>query len=151
MMDPLSMSAAVAALTATSIQTAKTLHSIKDKFQGAEFTITSLCTETTIISASLSQVQGLLLGDQDRIAKDLSNRPDLEATLDQALTGCFVALDVLQAEIEKITEACPTGSKNVTLKAKMRLLWNETTMQDMVTHLRGIQSALSLLLQLLGT
>ena len=150
-MDPLSMSAAVAALTATSIQTAKTLHSIKDKFQGAEFTITSLCTETTFISASLSQVQSLLLGDQDRIAKDLSNRPDLEPTLDQALTGCFVALDVLQAEIEKITEACPTGSKNVTLKAKMRLLWNETTMQDMVTHLRGIQSALSLLLQLLGT
>lgn len=150
-MDLLSISAAVAALTATSIRAAKTLHGIKDKFQGAELTITSLCIETTIISASLSQVQSLLLGDQDRIAKDLSNRPDLEPTLDQALTGCFVALDVLQAEIEKITEACPTGSKNVTLKAKMRLLWNETTMQDMVTHLRGIQSALSLLLQLLGT
>ena len=114
-------------------------------------TIGAICTETTIISASLSQIQSLLLGSRDEVAEDLSKRPDLEATLDQALTGCFVVFDVLQTEVANLTEACQFGSIDVTLKAKLRLLWNETTMQDIRTQLRGIQTALSLLLQLLGT
>ena len=53
-MDPLSIPAAVVGLTATSIQTGKSLHNIKDKFQGAALTIGAICTETTIISASIS-------------------------------------------------------------------------------------------------
>ena len=150
-MDPLSITAAVVGLTATSIQTAKALYSIKDKFQGAALTIAAIYTETTIISASLSKLQSSLLSNREELADNLSRRPDLEATLDQALTGCFVVLDVLQAEVGKLTEACQTDSLNITLKARLRFVWNESTMQDILKQLRGIQTAMSLLLQLLGT
>jgi hypothetical protein len=150
-MDPLSITAAVVGLTATGIQAAKGLQDIKDKFQGAALTIAAICTETTIISASLSQIQSSLLGNRDKIADNLSKRPDLEATLDQALTGCFVVFDVLQAEVGKLTEACQTNVLDISWKVKLRFVWNESTMQDILTQLRGMQTALSLLLQLLGT
>ena len=104
-MDPLSITASVVGLTSICVQTAKALRDIKDKFQGATLTVSAICTETTIISASLSRIQSSLLGSPDEISDKLRERPDLEATLDNALTGCYLVFDVLQAEIQKFTES----------------------------------------------
>ncbi|KAL8861213.1 MAG: hypothetical protein Q9178_002429 [Gyalolechia marmorata] len=150
-MDPLSITASVVGLTAICVQTAKALRDIKDKFQGASLTVSAICTETTIISASLSRIQSSLLGSPDEISDKLRQRPDLEATLDNALTGCYLVFDVLQAEIQKFTESKHSEFLNPGLRAKLRYVWNETAMQDILTQMRGLQTALALLLQLLGS
>lgn len=150
-MDPFSITATVVGLTATCVQTAKALNDIKAKFQNASLTIAAICTETTIISASLSRIQSSMLGSPDGLANKLSSRPDLEATLDHALTGCYVVFDVLQAEIQKFTEPAQSNSSDLSLRAKLRYTWRESTMQEILTQIRGLQTALTLLLQLLGT
>lgn len=150
-MDPLSVTASVVSLTAICVQTAKALNDLRGKLQSADLTIAAICTEATIISASLSRIQSSMLGSPDGLSDKLSARPDLEATLDQALTGCCVVFDVLQAEIRKLTESAQSVSSDLGLKARLRFLWSESTMQDILTQLRGLQTALTLLLQLLGT
>ena len=150
-MDPLSITASVVGLTATCVQTAKTLSDLKDKFQNASLTISAICTETTIISASLSQIQSLMLGNPDGLSNKLQQRPDLESTLDQSLTGCYIVFDVLQAEVQKLLEFSPPGSSEFGLRTKLRYMWNESTMQDILTQIRGLQTALTLLLQILGS
>jgi hypothetical protein len=119
-MDPLSITASVVGLTATCVQTARALGDLKDKFQNAGITIAAICTETTIISASLSRIQSSMLGSPTGLSDKLSARPDLEATLDHALTGCYVVFDVLQAEIQKLTESAQSGSSDFGLKTKLR-------------------------------
>ena len=58
--------------------------------------------------------------------------------------------DVLQDEVEKLTESAQNGSSNLPFTAKVRYLWNENTMRDIREQLRGLQQALVLLLQVLG-
>jgi Fungal N-terminal domain of STAND proteins len=148
-MDPLSVTASVVGLTATCVQTAKALSELKDKFQHAHMTIAAIITETTIISASLSRIQSLILSSPDTMAEKLQ-REGLETTLDSALTGCYVVFDVLQTEIHKVMEAA-ANSNELSFKARIRYIWSEGNMQDSLNQLRGLQTALSLLLQLFGT
>ena len=127
-MDPLSITASVVGLTATCVQTAKALNDLKGKFQNASLTIGAICTETTIISASLSRIQSSMLGSPSGLLDKLSARPDLEATLDHALTGCYVVFDVLQAEVQKLTESARTNSLELGFRVKLRYVWSENTM-----------------------
>ena len=150
-MDPFFITSSVVGLTATCVQTAKALHDIRNKFQTANLTISAICTETTVISASLSQLQSSMLINTEGLSKKLKERPEFEATLDNALTGCYVVFDVLQAEIRKYTEISHFGSSDIGFRAKIRYVWNESTMQEILTQMRGLQTALSLLLQLLGS
>lgn len=115
-MDPLSITASVAGLTAICVQSAKPLHDIKDKFQGATLIISAICTETTIISASLSRIQSSILESPDSLSHKLRERPDLEATLENALTGCYLVFEVLQAEINKFT----SGAAKLGVRARVR-------------------------------
>ncbi|KAL8785349.1 MAG: hypothetical protein Q9213_003414 [Squamulea squamosa] len=150
-MDAFSISASVVGLTATCLKTAKALHDIKDKFDNGNLIISAICTETTIISASLSRIQSSILSSPDEISDKFKERPDLVATLDSALTGCYVVFDVLQVEVQKYTQSKNSESSNIGFRAKLRYVWNETAMQDILTQMRGLQTALALLLQLLGS
>ena len=149
-MNPLSITSSVVGLTATCVKTAKKLHDLKDKYQNANLTISAICTESTIISASLSRIQSSILDSPNALSDKLNAQPDLEATLDQALTGCYDVFDVLQDEVEKLTESARNSSSDLPFTAKVRYLWNENTMRDIREQLRGLQQALVLLLQVLG-
>ncbi|KAL3434350.1 Dbl homology domain-containing protein [Aspergillus tetrazonus] len=150
-MDFLSISASVAGLTASCVQTAKALHDLKDKFDNANLTISAICTETTLISASMTHIQSHLLRDPKSVLDKLHSQPSLESTLDQALTGCYLVFDVLQSEVSKLTEsALPEAPIDLRFTAKVRYMWNESTMKDVLNQMRGLQTALTLLLQLLG-
>lgn len=92
-----------------------------------------------------------MLGNPDGLSTKLQQRPDLESTLVQSLTGCYVIFDVLQAEVQKLIESSQPGSSEFGLRAKLRYVWSESTMQDILTQIRGLQTALTLLLQVLGT
>ena len=81
-MDPLSITSSVVGLTATCVKTAKKLHDLKDKYQNANLTISAICTESTIISASLSRIQSSILDSPNALSDKLNAQPDLEATLD---------------------------------------------------------------------
>lgn len=150
-MDPLSITASVVGLTATCFQAAKALNGLKSRFQSASLTVAAICTEAAIISASLSQIQSSMLGSPDGLSEKLRARPDLEATLDSVLTGCYVVFNVLETEIQKLTESAQPNPSDLGFRAKLRYVWSESTMQDILSQIRGLQTALVLFLQLLGT
>lgn len=150
-MDPLSISASVAGLTASCLQTAKALRDLKDKFDNANLTISAICTETTLISASMSQIQSCILKDPDAVSDKLQSHSSLESTLDQALTGCYVVFDVLESEIVRLTESeVLQTSVDLKFTAKLRYMWSESTMKELLGQMRGLQTALSFIMQLLG-
>lgn len=150
-MDPLSIAGSVVGLTATCLQTAKALHDLKDRFKYADVMIAAICTETTIISVSLSRIQSSMLSESSSLGEKLQES-SLSSTLDAALTGCYVVFDVLQSEINKLIERDDImNPEPLGFKGKTKLIWNESLMQELLGQLRGLQTSLTLLLQLLTT
>lgn len=145
-MDPLSITAAVLSITATSLKVARGLNYIREKYKHAQLTISAISTEATVVSASLSRVQGLILRDAGGITGQLEEGSDLTNIFDCALTGCSVVLEVIDDEIQKLVEAS-NGEVELGWAARCRLIWNEDLMKDLLTQLRGQQTALTLLLQ----
>lgn len=145
-MDPISITAAVLSITATSLKVARGLNYIREKYKHAQLTISAISTEATVVSASLSRMQGLILRDADDITGQLQDGSELTKIFDCALTGCSVVLDVIDDEIQKLVEAS-NGEEETGWSARCRLIWNEDLMRDLLVQLRGQQTALTLLLQ----
>ncbi len=72
--------------------------------------VVSICSESTVISASLAQLQTLLLQRQE-LADVWQSRTELPMVLDQALTGCTMVFSCLDAEIERITAGASDFSR----------------------------------------
>ncbi|KAF2396239.1 hypothetical protein EJ06DRAFT_524959 [Trichodelitschia bisporula] len=101
-----------------------------------------MSTECTVISASLSHVQSLVL----KIPKDRSAKLQaLHSTLETALAGCMVAVTVLEQELEKLVPA-----DEVNWLARAKLAWQDEKMKELLAQLHGQQSSLTLLTQLLS-
>ncbi|KAF2808025.1 uncharacterized protein BDZ99DRAFT_522623 [Mytilinidion resinicola] len=147
-MDPLTITAAVLKITAVGVRTATALNALRGHYKNASITIGSLCSETTIIGASLSQVQTLFLQDINGRSDQIKSRPDLVATFDIALTGCMVVFSCLDEEVRNLTMGT-MDAKSVNWKKRARAVWKEDTMRELLSQIRGQQTALTLLVQLL--
>ncbi|KAF2495122.1 hypothetical protein BU16DRAFT_527008 [Lophium mytilinum] len=147
-MDPLTITAAVLKITAVGVSSAKALSSLRGQYKHASLTIGSLCSETTIVSASLSQIQTLFLQDINSRSEQIKSRPDIVATFDIALTGCMVVFSCLDEEVRNLTMGT-MDAKSVNWKKKARVIWKEDTMRELLSQIRGQQTALTLLIQLL--
>jgi hypothetical protein len=151
-MDPLSVTASVLQITTACLKTVKTLDALRQRFQNARTTIAALCSESILVSAALSNVQGLFLANNDALTVYLRGRPELASALDIALTGCAVVYACLEEEIRKLdvdpqTEGRDGWARQPGWRTRGRLLWNEETMKEYLGQIRGQQAALTLLIQ----
>lgn len=140
-MDPLSIASTVANITGVCLKTAMLLDHLRSRYQNASLTISALCSECTVITASLTEVQTYVLQNPG-----MHTRPELRTTFDMALTGCMVIFSCLDQEVQKISEA---GPSKLTWRSKARFAWNEDSMKEYLSQIRGQQAALSFLIQLL--
>jgi hypothetical protein len=103
----------------------------------------------TVIGASLSQIQTLLLRNSDGISSLFDTRPELYDVLDMALTGCMVVFSALDEEVRQITGQARRLEDIADLgwQKKVQLLWNEDKMKELLQHLHGQGSAVALLIQ----
>ncbi|KAL1793642.1 hypothetical protein ACET3X_008624 [Alternaria dauci] len=92
-----------------------------------------------VIAASLSQVQNLLQHDA------LREKPQLLETFDRALTGCRVVYGCLEEEVRELR--VKAENDDLKFKDRARFPWKEDTFRELLTQIRGQQSALSLLIQ----
>ncbi|KAF2827227.1 hypothetical protein CC86DRAFT_208283 [Ophiobolus disseminans] len=147
-MDPLSLTASILGITTACLKSAHLLDGLREKYKHAQITISALCAETTTISASLSQIQSLVLGNQGAIITQLRSRSDVVATFDTALTGCSVVIAVLNDEIVALVTE---GSANsIAWHQKAKLVWKDEVMRDLLQQLRGQTAAIGLLIQALN-
>lgn len=121
------------------IQSAKQLYDLRERYKDASILITAIYSESMVIAASLSQVQNLLQHDS------ISQKPQLLETFDRALTGCRVVYGCLEEEVRDLVEKAQRN--DLGFKDRARYLWKEDTFKELLTQIRGQQSALSLLIQ----
>ena len=69
------------------IQAANQLYNLRERYKDASVLITAIYSESMVIAASLTQVQGLLKREP------LDNRPELFDTFDRAVIGCRVVCE----------------------------------------------------------
>jgi hypothetical protein len=146
-MDPLSIVAVVAQLTTTCVTTVKRLYDLREKYKNTPVVIVAICSESTVISASLAQIQSLLLQRHD-FTDIWKSHTELPTVLDQAVTGVIVIFNLLDAEIRRITAETSDPSR-IQWRSRLRMLWNESQLNDLLSSIRGQQTAITLLIQLL--
>jgi len=147
-MDPLSITATVVGLTAKCMQTAKSLNDLRNTYQYGQTTISAICAETTTISTSLSHLQALMLQNQEIVSSRFLGKHEIQGAFDTILTGCMLVYAALDDEVLQMKGA-GDGFRRLGFRAKTKYVWNESMMQSLLAQLRGQQSAMTLLLQLL--
>ncbi|KAL6708142.1 hypothetical protein ACN47E_003326 [Coniothyrium glycines] len=138
-MEPVAAMIGIVAALPQCIQSAKELYDLRSRYKDASVLISAIYSESMVIAASLSQVQNLLQHDA------LQSKPQLLETIDRALTGCRVVYGCLDEEVRDLV--AKADNDDLRFKDKAKFLWKEDTFKELLTQIRGQQSALSLLIQ----
>ncbi|KAF4332439.1 GTPase-activating of the rho rac family (LRG1) [Fusarium beomiforme] len=101
-----------------------------------------ICSESTIISIGLSELQMKILR-RDDLAQAWASRTEIWTAFETALTGCMVVFSCLEAETRSLR------SKNPGVWAKLKFIWNQDRLKELLVALRGQQSSITFLLKLL--
>ncbi|KAF5598141.1 GTPase-activating of the rho rac family (LRG1) [Fusarium pseudoanthophilum] len=141
-MDPLSIASSVVGLTATCLSTCKKLHDLAGEYQDVPAVIAMICSESTIISIGLSELQMKILR-RDDLAQAWASNTEIWTAFETALTGCMVVFSCLEAETRGLR------SKNPGVWAKIKFIWNQDRLKELLGALRGQQSSITFLLNLL--
>ncbi|CAG8959751.1 hypothetical protein HYFRA_00001657 [Hymenoscyphus fraxineus] len=149
-MDPLTITTTVASIVGVCLKTAKSLSDLRDKYKDAEMTILAIHSETSVIGATLSKIQYLLLNNPEALTPQVQEDPRMEvkATFDVALTGCAMIYSCIEIEVEKL-RSYADESDHPGWTDKSKFLWNEDTMKRHLDNLRGQQITLTLLVSIL--
>jgi hypothetical protein len=135
-------------ITATCLTTAKDLHALRKKYNDAPMTVLSMCSETTLVTAALSQIQNLVLRKEDMTSL-LRARSDLAAALDTALIGCAVLFSCLDEEIQRINRTALSAGQ-FSWRGKLRVIWNHDRLKELLDGLRGQLTAINAVVNLLS-
>ena len=145
-MNPLSITAGVVGISEACLSVVKALNNFRQQYQQASQTVGAICTESTVINASLSQIQTMMCRDPKGVISRFKERPDLAHTFDAALTGCMVLFSCLEDEVANLRIAVDQAG-GLTWKEKLQTVWKEHTMAGLLQQIRGQETALTLLLQ----
>ncbi|KAF5646573.1 GTPase-activating protein [Fusarium sp. NRRL 25303] len=141
-MDPLSIASSLVGLTATCLSTCKKLHDLAGEYQDVPVVIAMICSESTIISIGLSELQMKIL-QRDDLAQAWASKTEIWTAFETALTGCMVVFSCLEAETRSLR------SKNPGVWAKIKFIWNQDRLKELLGALRAQQSSITFLLSLL--
>lgn len=106
-----------------------------------------LCSESTVISVALSQLQILIL-QRDDLSQAWASKTDIFDAFEMSLNGCMVVFSCLEAETRQLQTQMP-GSAGKRVWTKIKFMWNQDRLKELLTSLRGQQSSINFLLQVL--
>ncbi|KAK3376969.1 hypothetical protein B0T24DRAFT_592598 [Lasiosphaeria ovina] len=149
-MDPVTIATTILQIAAKCVSVTKQLSDLRRKFTHSTLTITAICTESSVINASLSRLQDLFLTRQDEVFGRFQGRPELASACDTSLTGCMLLYSCLHEEVETLHRAI-TDRGDLSTTQKILALWKESEMKELLVQIRGQATALSFLLQCLQT
>jgi hypothetical protein len=120
------------------------LWEIRNAWKRAPMTVDTMCSQLKLTAASLAQIQSLLLNDTDV----LRGKPALVDTFDTTLTSCLVLSTSLDAYVLKIKKGALEGG-NMTWKQKLKTLWDENEIKELLNQLHTQQGGIAVLVNLL--
>ncbi|KAF4435520.1 hypothetical protein F53441_13492, partial [Fusarium austroafricanum] len=141
-MDPLLIATSVVGLTATCLSTCKKLHDLAGEYEEVPTIIAMICSESTVISMGLSELQSKILR-RDDLAQAWASRTDILNVFETALTGFMTVFSCLEAETRNLK------LKNPGVLAKLKFIWNQDRLKELLEALRGQQTSITFLLNIL--
>jgi hypothetical protein len=148
-MDAASAAAAMVGLVFNCATAIKTCNDLLGKFKNADRTLRSMVTEASTLRSALLQLHHLMMLDPAA----LSSRWDIESMLPQtfetAIDGFRDMLAVLIGHLEGLTRKRRAAGSPLSRVAKVKVVWNEVEMQDILVQVRAQQHSLQFLLTIL--
>ena len=120
------------------------------KYKTAPAILTSIRTERITIKAALSYVNCLMKRDTELLSSQLKAHGPLVEIFDVPLTGCALTFSLLDIELQKLYDRSKDHD-SYRWKHKMKYVWNEDQAKAILDHMRGLQSAVNLMLTALQT
>ncbi|KAF1941745.1 hypothetical protein EJ02DRAFT_422766 [Clathrospora elynae] len=140
------MTATVFRITTCCVAAAKTLRDICAALKRAPITISSLCSQLKLTSASFSQIQYLLLNDTGL----LTDKLEVRETFDTTVTACMVLVTWLDGYMRDIGKGVLDGS-DISWKTKLKTMGKDCELKEMLDQLHKQHGAISGLLNSLQT
>ncbi|RFU76899.1 ankyrin repeat [Trichoderma arundinaceum] len=148
-MDPVAIIGAASSLVVSLAKASKSLSDIRKGFHEAPMTLASMITECKTISAALTHLQNLTLGNPVALSPSIMSPETITESFDNALTGCMLILSALEAQLERFSQN--EKPEDIRFMQRVRLLWNEDTMSQLLENLRGQHAAINTLVSLFQT
>lgn len=145
-MDPLSIAASASTLVFACIKVVKGLCDLRERYKIAGTTIASLSSECMVLHIALSQIQKLALIPSffDR----MESHPGLQDSFELALLSCTQTLSALEEELRGLS---PSLERTDDPFLRVKYLWNEEIMREILLLLRSQQNTISTLLVAIQT
>jgi hypothetical protein len=143
-MDPLSISASILGVGTAVVKVSQTLCDIQGRYGSANTTLTSICVESNLVSATLSSLQHLFDGLTSEAFSQLQARPELVKACDCALTQCATLYVCVNEEVAALDRK---DGGDLGAWQKVKLLWKESVMKEHLQSIRSIITVLNTVLQ----
>jgi hypothetical protein len=142
---------AVAPLLLECSKLAKLCHEVQTKYQSAPGTLASIITECNGVSHILVEVQ--YLGLQDIASLDAERRQSFRDAIDSFVVGCTNTLSIIEQHVEGFRHSADgvvvRPMHRLGRRDKMKIVWNEEDINQLLQRLRGYQTDLTLPLSIL--
>lgn len=97
----------------------------------------------------LSELQSKIL-HRDDLAQAWASRTDILNVFEVALTGCMTVFSCLEAETRNLKQRNPTVlAKLPGVLARLKFIWNQDRLKELLEALRGQQTSITFLLNIL--
>jgi hypothetical protein len=145
-MDPLTIAASASTLGFAAVKAVIGLCDLRERYKTAGTMIASISSECTVLHLALTQIQRLALADffRDRLA----SQPELRDSFELALLSCMQTFSALEDEIRQLS---PKQEGKDDQFQRLKYLWNEGTMREVLQQLRSQQTAINMLLTAIQT
>jgi hypothetical protein len=139
----------IAPLITTCTKIVKILRDVGKKFKRAPLMMTSIATECSLIHVALDQLRTF---DWTSLAAQGDGRLELMTRSSETIIlGCTLTLSVIEeyaTELQEYVEGSKLSpTEQMGIMARVRVLWKEDEMRELLLQLRGYQTGLTNLLR----
>lgn len=152
-MDPITAIGVVASVLQIASNCGRTLQSLthlKARYKYAGATLDALASEVDQVKHNLMTLQGIFEDRDHSFQAILKSRPDLQDTVGKTLRGCDEVFRLLSRDLQKISASSAESRQKLDFMRMTSFIKNEKIFDDRLTQIRGHQTALSLLCQMLS-
>jgi len=150
-MDPLSIAGGVLSLVSSGFKISRSLNTLRNKYKSAPATLSALSVECSVTCAALYQIQDLLTSRPEFLTSQSDSRSMLTDMFELALLGCAATFSVLDEELTKVEYDGKKGVFKVGFKSRLKLIWNEDTLKELLQQMRDQRSSIGFLIETVQT
>jgi hypothetical protein len=146
-MDPLTITVGVSSLLVSVAKVISSCNDIQIRYDLARDLLPAITRECDLMKLGFVKIHDLLESGHDRYR----GKDDLLSVLENTLAGCSLVLDVLREEVGAEQPQGVRQRPKPNQCSKLRFLWNEKKLRELLTQLRGQQGGLTLILTIMQT